>query len=779
MSNDISRVYQFLAKQGDWVSAADSNNDGTVIKSEFKNFMEENFEWDGEITDAGKNDLINTFWNKIDSNQSGKISGTKLKNKNALDSKEIDAMNDRIEIYEILNDYTSNISAPSVVPDSSDWKKSVSESLANLVEQYIQEGGNADGLEAFLNENIGTVTRKTTADKCAYGYIKNNLGNVLGQYKDYTYNSDDTLKGIIDAYVSQVAGDETVTDADIKAQVEEIINAYIATAGLSDESNSELLAEFGYNANGSSNLNELQKSIVKQNINNALAEVENLEDYDKNSEIYENAISAFIDSVIAGATFDDFEEIKNYGMAEFEASQNYQNAKNSIATKEIFNSEEFKTAITREIGASFADRLSGIMSGEIEAYDNILAEALTEVQNGNFVNANGELDKNKLIDWIIDKLQNSMAEFYPNGLGDIPLEELGTTYDALVNSAKEQGDASKVKEAAIMYCDALCEKSTALAKAVEDIFGSDYASKINNLLTSEIDKKITELKLEAEKIGDISTFTLSSLNTGIADNQVVLDTGTSSSHTLNATVMNGEQTIDQSRISFSATSSNSGVICSLDNNTLTIQGAQAGSYTIEVQVLVDNVPIGETQTISITVKQSNADIINNVTGWNGATVEHLEALKKADGNNLGNQVTEEDFADLYNSDVNIVLHWAKDNNGNGWTDSGVQDKIRDRLQLLGTAVVSALSTAGLDSTKLNTAVNTVIDRYINQGTKYYKKNKGDTPANCYNIMKDDRVSTQSYIVNVRDTNGKDSNIYAIHFKDFVDDILEEYWKLAG
>ena len=46
MSTDISRVYAFLAKQGDWVNEADKNGDGTIIKSEFKNFMEENFEWD-------------------------------------------------------------------------------------------------------------------------------------------------------------------------------------------------------------------------------------------------------------------------------------------------------------------------------------------------------------------------------------------------------------------------------------------------------------------------------------------------------------------------------------------------------------------------------------------------------------------------------------------------------------------------------------------------------------------------------------------------------------
>ena len=108
MSTDISRVYAFLAKQGDWVNEADKNGDGAVIKSEFRDFMEENFEWNGEeSTDSAKNDLINSFWKTIDTNQSGKVSGTKLKNKNALDKKELAAMEDRIEMYEILNEFTA------------------------------------------------------------------------------------------------------------------------------------------------------------------------------------------------------------------------------------------------------------------------------------------------------------------------------------------------------------------------------------------------------------------------------------------------------------------------------------------------------------------------------------------------------------------------------------------------------------------------------------------------------------------------------------------------
>ena len=777
MSNDsISRVYQFLAKQGDWVSAADKNGDGAVIKTEFRNFMEENFEWDGETTDAGKNDLINSFWNSIDTDQSGKIKGTNLKDKNALNSAEIDAMQDRIEMYEILNEFTSTINAPSVVSDAAGWKKSVSEGLGALVEQYIKEGGKAENLQAYLAEKAPAVQQKTTADYCANEYLKDEMSDFVKEYS-YSYADDGTLQGIIDTYIQNIPADTSFED--IKDKVIDIIDAYLSTAGLKDGDPS-ILADYGYNATEDSPINDLQKSIIKKNIETALEEVKNKEDYEANSSLYDTAISDYITNLLAGAKFGDFEELQGYGLTEFEASDNYKTVEKTIEVKNVFGSDELTAELTNAISESFAQRLSNIMAGELTAYDNLINEALTKTQNGDFDTANGELDKDKLIDWIVNEAKTNLSDFYPNGFGDMPIDELNITYDALVESAKEQQDAAKIKEAAISYCNALCDKSTVLANAVKDIFGTSYATEINKLLSGEIEEKMTQLKAKALELGDASTFTLGSFSSGIDGNSLVMETGASSSHVFSATVLNGSQAIDSSRITYSAKCSGSGVTCTIESgtNTLTIQGATAGTYTIEVQVLADGMEVGSPQKITVTVKPSNAELIGKVTGWNGATVEHLEALEKADGNNLGDQVTTKNFADLYNNDVKVVLHCARDKKGNGWDDGGIKDLVKGRLQNLGTAVVSALSTAGLDNAKLNTAVNTVVNNYMSN-YHYYKKNSGCTAANCYNYMKDNRVSTASSIVNVRDTNGKDSNIYAIHFKDFVDDILEEYWKLVG
>lgn len=49
-------------------------------------------------------------------------------------------MEDRIEMYEILNEFTSQLTAPSVVGDGANWKKSVSEGLGALIEPYIKMG---------------------------------------------------------------------------------------------------------------------------------------------------------------------------------------------------------------------------------------------------------------------------------------------------------------------------------------------------------------------------------------------------------------------------------------------------------------------------------------------------------------------------------------------------------------------------------------------------------------------------------------------------------------
>lgn len=765
MSNDVSRVYQFLANLGDWKTKADKNSDGTIIKSEFSSFMEENYDWDGETTDAGKNDLINSFWKTIDTNQSGKLSGTRFKNKNALDSKEINAMQDRIAIYEKLNEYVADIQAPNEISDKAGWKKSISASLANTTETLIKQGVTADTLAEELDKIIENVKNKTTADYCANEYLNTSMKDVVKQY-GYAYADDATLKGIIDNFVNNLPEDSD--SASIKQTVEEIVDAYMATATGNGSEDVSILEQYGYTPSNDTAMNDLQKSIVKTKLTEALADLKNEADYKNNSALYDTAINEYIEAMLKDKTYGDYtNNAIEYSLQAFKDSETGKALTKTIEVKNLFGSDEFKNALTDKLSSSFADRISGLMKGEISAYDDIQTKALEKAKNGDF-DTNGTLDTQKAIDWIVEQMTQRLTEFYPNGLNDMSLTDLGTMYDKLVESAKANEDAASVKTAALSYCNAVAKKSTLLSQAVKDIFGNSYATEINKLTTPEIEAKMTDLKAKVEEIGDISTMTEAEKNALVAglkdsysfeqnavDNKVQLP---------NSATCNGN-TITSDRITYSGT----GCVSVNESGNVTINTTKAGTYTGKVNVSIDG-NIVATKTITVTVQESASSIISKTTD------KQLPLSETVDNWN-----TDANFQDLYNGDKTVILYGRMDKKNRDW--GRMKSDIKDDLSTLGTQVVDILATAGLDKAKLSTAAQTVVNRYIDAGAIKNKNNKGTSKNalknNCINYMTDNRNNTKSRIVWTLDTDGANSNVYMIHFKDFVDDIIAEYKKLVA
>ena len=765
MSNDVSRVYQFLANLGDWKTKADKNGDGTIIKSEFSTFMENNYDWDGETTDAGKNDLINSFWKTIDTNQSGKLSGTRFKNKNALDSKEINAMQDRIAIYESLNTYVADIQAPNEISDKAGWKKSISASLANTTETLIKQGVTADTLAEELDKIIENVKNKTTADYCANEYLNTSMKDVVKQY-GYAYADDATLKGIIDNFVNNLPEDSD--SASIKQTVEEIVDAYMATATGNGSEDISILEQYGYTPSNNTAMNDLQKSIVKTKLTEALADLKNEADYKNNSALYETAINEYIEAMLKDKTYGDFtNNAIEYSLQAFKDSETGKALTKTIEVKNLFGSDEFKAALTDKLSSSFADRISGLMKGEISAYDNIQTQALEKAKNGDF-DTNGTLDTQKAIDWIVEQMTQRLTEFYPNGLNDMSLTDLGTMYDKLVESAKANEDAASVKTAALSYCNAVAKKSTLLSQAVKDIFGNSYATEINKLTTPEIEAKMTDLKAKVEEIGDISTMTEAEKNALVAglkdsysfeqnavDNKVQLP---------NSATCNGNA-ITSDRITYSGT----GCVSVNESGNVTIDTTKAGTYTGKVNVSIDGNIIA-TKTITVTVQESASSIISKTTDKQLPLNEMID-----------NWNTDANFKDLYNGDKTVILYGKMDRTDHDW--GNMKSDIKDDLSTLGTQVVDILATAGLDKAKLSTAAQTVVNRYIDAGAIRNRNDKGDTRGelknNCIDYMTNNRNKTKSRIVWTVDTNGRNSNVYMIHFKDFVDDIIAEYKKLIG
>ena len=764
MSNDVSRVYQFLANLGDWKTKADKNGDGTIIKSEFRTFMEGNFEWDGETTDAGKNDLINSFWKAIDTNQSGKISGTRYKNKNALDSKEINAMQDRIAIYESLNTYVADIQVPNEISDKAGWKKSISASLANTTETLIKQGVTADTLAEELDKIIENVKNKTTADYCSNEYLNTSMKDVVKQY-GYAYADDATLKGIIDNFVNNLPEDSD--SASIKQTVEEIVDAYMATATGDGSEDISILEQYGYTPSNDTAMNDLQKSIVKTKLTEALADLKNEADYKNNSALYDTAINEYIEAMLNDKTYGDYSNNAiEYSSQAFKDSETGKALTKTLEVKNLFGSDEFKAALTDKLSSSFADRISGLMKGEISAYDDIQSQALEKAKNGDF-DTNGTLDTQKAIDWVVEQMTQRLTEFYPNGLNDMSLTDLATMYDKLVESAKANEDAASVKTAALSYCNAVAKKSTKLADAVKDIFGSSYSTEINKLTTPEIEAKMTDLKAKVEEIGDISTMTEAEKNAliaGLQDSYTIGQGATIDNVQVATSATCDGKTITSDRITYSAT----GNISVDSSGKISFDTSKAGTYSGTITVSIDGQKV-TSKTITFTVEKTNASLANTIgNGAWGGDSEHLEVYGLPGIGDGKVQLTSQSFADLYNNNAVILLHRDASN-------SDFTRKVSERLSNLCGFIINALASKGLDSTKLQNASKKVISDLM---SNYYRKggSDDDTERTALGTRVSNKIKAgeMTGVVKFTDFKNKDYQVNMVSFKEVVDLILKEY-----
>lgn len=712
MSSDLTRVYQFLATQTDWRTAADCQNaDGVITKAEFREFMEENFaNWNGEsnTTEDGLNDLINAFWKTIDTKQSGSVSGTKYKNKNALDANEMAAMDNKIAMYEVLNDFTSKLSAPSVVSNTSGWKKDVSTDLAALVEKYT---GSADDLAAYLEEQSPAIENKNTADYCASEYLNSEMGDFVKEYS-YTYADDSTLQDMINTYIQNIPEGSDVEE--IKETIINMIDAYLATAGLKEDNGFDL-SQFGYTPGETASLNDLQKSVLTKDLQTKLASSDIKEDYENNAELFASAITSYVD----GLKFTDFETVSNDVLTSFRASDAYKGVEKNIQVQELLVSEDFHNALKTNISESIADTI--VNDGKyLTVMKEIQEEALTKAQNGDF-DVNGKLDTQTAINWLVDQISSRLAEFYPNGFGDMSLDELNVMYDKLVESADKETDVEKQLElrrnAAIQYCDALAEKSTKFEEIVKSAFGDNYKSEIGKMLPSQIDKIIEELKAEAAELGDANELQLADSSWASLAGDVTVEINSSQTFNIQPSFTDTDgnsKTITTDRISYESSNTS---LASVDKSTgkVTINGTNQGTYTVTLSVLVDGVEVGK-KTVTVKVQNMAFD-------WSAMSDEKVSGTITLDGN-IDNRVSQTvDLATLYNSNGCMMLA-----NWNGDWGTCMSDAKKNITSLLNTIKNACANSGYADTAALETAYTKTLELYTKLVTGASGKAGNDSEA---------------------------------------------------
>ena len=514
MSNEISRIYQFLSNQGDWVVKADKNSDGNITKDEFRTFMED-FEWNGETSD--KNDLINEFWAKFDTNRSrAKINGSSVADMNALNPQELAVLDKRIEMNETLNDFTTTLSCPNIISGSSKaWKEDVTAELQNLLETYIAQGGTNENLLSYLEEQSPAIENKVTAEYCAAEYLDEVMPELNKEY-GYAYGDDKDLNKLINDYAQNLP--EGVAPEDMKATLVRIIDAYLATAGLK-ESNGVDLGSWGYNTDDKAPLNDLQESVAKSTLTQNLEAIKNDEYYEAFADTIDAAVTAFIEETISNATAADYQSILKYGVEQFKQSEAYQEIKTTMDVKQvmIFNNDNapLYQAITKELGNSIAEILTeGVY---FDAYEEIINQAIEKANDGAF-DVNGKFDVQALVEWAVDEIKENLTTII-NQSGSAEDLSNADLYELYLESASAADDMMYTdsdkslqmhKDAALAYCEAIAAKGEQHEALVEEICeielgSSSYASAIKSCKKpSDLEALIKAISAEVDTVKETS-----------------------------------------------------------------------------------------------------------------------------------------------------------------------------------------------------------------------------------------------------------------------------------
>ena len=339
----------------------------------------------------------------------------------------------------------------------------------------------------------------------------------------------------------------------------------------------------------------------------------------------------------------------------------------------------------------------------------IKTDVLEKVQNGEFDNNDGTLDASAVIAYLIEQVSSRLAEFYPNGFGDMSLDELNIMYDKLVESAaRQEGEEKQLeacRDAAIEYCKALSEKSTKFAEIVKDAFGDNYASAINKMYPSEINNIIEELKVEAEKLGDANELTLvDSTWSSVSNGNIVVSPGNNKTFTITPTFTDKDgasKLITSDRITYK--SSNTALLNVDSNGKVTVNGTTNGTFTANVTILVDGVEVGE-KTVTVKVVTSSVD-------WAGMTGVNVNGFIAMDGGDTTPN-TVKSLAELYNGNgvLNLLAHNDM-RRGLDW--KGAVAEAKTAIGTFVDTIASACSASGIqyDQAALNTAKEKVIALY--------------------------------------------------------------------
>lgn len=755
--NDKQRFYYLLSSidmsADELKRNIDKNGDGYIVKSEFSYFAQNSEKIDWSEFGINKNDknkvkqIINAFWDSLDINNSvTHIGNSKMYNQNCLSKDEEKTFSNNIAKYQIIDTILSNIQVPNFISDYSAFRKSVKESLIYNMEKNIPNASPEEA-EEYLKSIVQTSVNKTAANEYAKAYIKNSFKGD-NAVDGYDYNKDEILtKRLVDNLVFKVASMEDITFDEIKAMVNNMVNAYKATAELTNVEGLDynaVLAELGYKPDENSEFNKLQKQVLYNKFNNCVKDdIETLPYYAYLKEHYNVYKDNSINNIINSTQYSKFSEAKENGISfskdiltqtEFYnfltkvnqisqlVDEHYigllaDNASNDNLYKSLADNgfpNEFIQYLYNNRNTNVNEAWNEVKQLTIAQFikkaidENISVEDLFNV-NKNLATDNTSEEteisqKDILIDSTVFNIFNSLDEFFPDNYPEdikykMSLKELEFMYTKSEKAAINKGELENIKLAAINYCrDIAGVRGQAINNAICSIFGtSDYKTAINNLAPGEIPAKMKSLIQMVNSLGDIRYIKINcspnlqdektyNMNSGYNGAEVISLSNVSFKDDENGNNID----LNSGRISFEVYCPNGSIAWArIENNNLVIGTGYWGTANITLNIKVDGVT-KYTKTIAVNSRY-------------GADRMYSERNVNYDGKSI---------AEMLQTDTNGVINSIKPVCLTGFAEwNSFRNNAKGMIDSILTNLKNQLINAGYNENNVNYAITSTYNYY--------------------------------------------------------------------
>ncbi len=636
MSNEINalqKFFEYLIQNGknskDVVDEADANNDDYLTKGEFTKYVK------GVGLNLTK-DEVSQVYKIFDTKTNGKISGTRLNNRNALDSKEVEEMQAKLDAYKKVRAALDAVCSP----EGYQGVKIPQDLKYHVPRASLEASVMANMNSNFEVENLKELLTQAIARTGANGYGQAKFNELLQEAKKNnevpaSYIGDTDFQSLLTAYVRSLG--PTAALESIADEIVDIVENYFASAGIGSNrtSDSDLSPYYWDDAQG---LNGLQLAVLAKKILGSYDD----DAYNKFKSEFDEAIQGFISEECFGMTFDEIvDQLGNfqtskYGKAlevlitlsDFDAlypddtspddiSQGAQSQGTSPNRSAQTLDDKFYNELFKTFGVHFANALASADVNYVESqglYYNILQTVYRMVMSGEIKND----DDGAIVNKMIELISENYAEFKSGlGLGSSngDVEDLYNNFNKLYNN--DSVAIAVLKDSAIAYLDALSALGNeSLNSFIKSTFGDDYKTAIEQLMSKKaLQEKIDAVHTKYKELMDAGVITeevdpfsykVQNWNSPQDPSCYVGGSAQYFSCTANINPDPSTQTpIPQITYGIETVGGNTGSTATVNPDTGEITftpGTQDGNEIIKVKVMVNGVEIG-TKDIPVTVEK--------------------------------------------------------------------------------------------------------------------------------------------------------------------------------